>query len=175
MSAGKFSFSYKLCTLGLLGESDAKVLSLVDITNYSLEGSIHIALDVDEMVLSQVPLLEAFFAFRQMLKIVPVFAKKVSYAQMFREARTMLSVEGGELIIEHSEIRALRAASGVPRLQGNYVKFASEYGRAARNFLTELKTRTPSLFEDRRILEKYSDLFVCLEFEDGDLSSYPIV
>lgn len=168
MRAGNFAVTYKLVELGRLGTSKAQELSLLDITNYSLEGVLRISRNAQSIVLVQVPLLEAFYAFRLMLQIVPIFAKKVSYAHMFREASTTISIEDETLIIEHKEIRALEKESGTERLSGSYVQFCSEYGRAARSFLRELRAASPSLFDDERVATKFADLFNCLKFEDGD-------
>jgi hypothetical protein len=175
MRAGNFAVTYKLVELGRLGTSKAQELSLLDITNYSLEGVLQISRNAESIVLVQVPLLEAFYAFRLMLQIVPIFAKKVSYAQMFREASTTISIEDETLVIEHKEIRALEKESGTGRLNGSYVQFCSEYGRVARSFLRELKTASPSLFDDERVATNFADLFNCLKFEDGDLSAHPIL
>src|SRR5260370_35882537 len=97
----------KLVELGRRCISKAQELSLLEITHNALEGVLQISRNAESIVLVQVPLLEAFYAFPLMPQIVPIFAKKVSYAQMFREASTTISIEDETLVIEHREILAL--------------------------------------------------------------------
>jgi len=175
MPASNFRISYEVCELGLLGTSSAQELSLLDITNYSLEGTLTITLDGDTLSLLKVPLLETFHAIRQVLKVLPIFIKKVPYAQMFREARTFFSVEDDLLIIEHKEIPALREGSGSRQIKGSYVAFCVEYGTAAKRFVRELEVLAPSLFHDEKTASKFVDLFVSLTIKDDDPRIHSIV
>ncbi len=175
MSDNSFQVSYKISSLGALDGKDAGELPLQDITNYSLEGELEIAADDGKIALVEVPLLEAFHAIRQILKIVPIFTKSTPYAQMFREARTFFTVENDTLIVEHHEIAALRARSGSAHVSGSYVGFCTSFGAAAKSFVSELERVAPSLFSDQKTTTQFSDLFIGVKIKDGDPAVYSIV
>lgn len=175
MSLGSFKVSYKISDLGALRESSAASLSLLDITNYSLEGELEISADDDAMKLVQVPLIEAFHAIRQILKIVPIFTKSAPYAQMFREARTIFAVEGDKIQIKHLEIPPLRGLCGSEDVSGSYVQFCVAFGATAKAFVRDLETIAPSLFEDEKTMGQFADLFVGGKIKDQDPSVYSIV
>lgn len=175
MSNGNFRVSYKISNLGALAGKNAAELDLMEITNYSLEGELEIEADDGKIVLVDLPLLEAFHAIRQVLKIIPLFIKSAPYAQMFREARTIFTVESDMLLIEHTEISALRGRSGSERVAGSYVQFCIAFGAAAKRFIGELETVVPSLFSDEKTTEQFADLFVGVKIKDGDPAVYSIV
>jgi hypothetical protein len=177
MSMGNpsFSISYKISKLGALAGKSAGELTLLEITNYSLEGELEIARDGAKITLVEVPLLETFHAIRQVLKIVPIFASSVPYAQMFREARTLFIVDSETLTIEHREIAPLRTRSGLARLSGGYVDFCTSFGSAAKDFVCELERIAPSLFSDQKTTTQFADLFVGVKISDSDPAIYSVV
>jgi hypothetical protein len=171
----RFRVSYRISTLGALTGKDAATLTLLEITNYSLAGDLEIAAGDGQIVLVDVPLLEAFHAIRQVLKIVPIFTRSTPYAQMFREARTLFTVHEDVLFIEHEEIAALRARSGSNRLSGGYVDFCTSFGATAKEFVNELRSVSPTLFNDEKTATQFADLFVGVKIIDGDPRVYSIV
>lgn len=175
MSSGSFQISYKISSLGALDGKDARELPLMDITNYSLQGELEIAADDSKMVLVEVPLLEVFHAIRQVLEIVPLFTGVMAYAQMFREARTIFTVENDLILIEHKEIPQLRARSGSERVSGSYVGFCTSFGASAKSFVRELEKVAPSLFSDEKTAAQFANLFVGVKIKDVDPDAYSIV
>jgi hypothetical protein len=161
--------------LGALERAEAKSLPLMDITDYSFMGDIEIAIGNDRIALIDVPLLEAFHAIRQVLKIVPIFTKSAPYAQMFREARTVFTVESDVLVIEHQEIAALRSRSGSACIRGSYVSFCASFGAAAKLFVSELERVAPSLFSDEKTMAQFADLFIGANIKDSDPNVYSVV
>ncbi|MEI9997497.1 MAG: hypothetical protein WDM91_23080 [Rhizomicrobium sp.] len=175
MSSGSFQISYKISSLGALDGKDARQLPMMDITNYSLQGEMEIAADDGKIVLVEVPLLEVFHAIRQTLKIVPIFTRSAPYQQMFREARTVFTVESDLILIEHKEIPQLRQRSGSARVSGSYVGFCTSFGASAKNFVRELEKVAPSLFSDEKTTAQFGDLFVGAKIKDIDPSVYSVI
>src|SRR6185312_15990432 len=175
MNGSGFQISYRISSLGALEGKDARELSLMDITNYSLQGDLQIVAGDGEIRLIQVPLLEAYHAIRQALKIVPIFTRSTPYPQMFRAARTVFTIENDLLVIEHKEIAALRMRSGSERLSGEYVGFCVAFGGSAKSFVSELETIAPSLFSDEKSLAQFGDLFVGAKIKDVDPSVYSVI
>jgi hypothetical protein len=151
---------YEISDLGMLARKRSMELSLLEITNYSIEGDLIISSSEKRLILVKVPLLEAFHAIRETLKIFPIFAEKVAYDQMFREAHTYFSISEGLMLIEHIEIPPLKERAGAPSLRVDYVEFCREFGCAAKKFLWQTENISPSLLQDERIKEKYFDLIV---------------
>lgn len=171
----EFEITYKISNIGTLETQEAQQLSLLDITNYSFEGDLVIVTEKAKMTLAEIPLLEAFHAIRQILKIMPIFTKAVPYAQMFREARTFFSTEMDTIRIEHQEIQKLKTHSGASHIDGSYTQFCCEFGDATKKFIGELQVITPSLFRDDKTVARFTDLFVATKIKKNDQDVYSIV
>lgn len=171
----EFEIIYKISNIGALETQEAQQLSLLDITNYSFEGDLVIVTKKAKMTLAEIPLLEAFHAIRQILKIMPIFTKAVPYAQMFREARTFFSTETDTIRIEHQEIQKLKSRGGASHIDGSYALFCCEFGDATKKFIAELQVIAPSLFKDEKTLARFTDIFVATKIKTNDQDVYSIV
>src|ERR1700761_4140777 len=155
MSSNGFRISYKISRLGWVDGKDARQLPMMDIMNYSFNGELEIVANDGKIVLVEVPLLEVFHAIRQTSKFVPISARSAPYPQMFREARTVFTIENDLIVIEHKEIPQLQARSGSDRVSGSYVDFCASFGASAKSFVRELEKVTPSLFSDEKTTAQF--------------------
>lgn len=167
--------SYKISDLGELGRSSCQDLKLLDITHYSFEGDLTIAVGSGNMRLVDVPLFEAFLAIRQILCVVPIFIEASLYRQYFREAVTRFQMRNDLLVINHKDIESLRHRRGLDQIEVHYVNFCRAFGSAAKDFVHQVEVVAPSVFSDERVTSAYRDLLVAARVREFDRPGDSIV
>jgi hypothetical protein len=133
----------------------------MDILNYSFTGDIYISQGQQEMRLPDVPMFEAFLAFRKILQIVPTFCLEAPYGQMWKKTKTTLKVQGNQIEVTHEDDPRLQHLIGQNKLVGDYVDFCLAFGDATRRLVLLLEETCPTIWTNHSVRNDLVSLLDC--------------